>query len=282
MSSQTANGLQISGNPAVDQPAAGAFQCAGVERDFEHPDAAGAASALSWWIDAGVDVVVGEEARDWLRPAPAAAPVETKAWAPSRAPAVPAAPIREAEAPPDQLDLFRAWLQSSQDLPHAAPSAPRVCPAGDPAAGLMIMIDMPSAEDCGAGTLLSGEVGRLFDRMLAAIGRDRGTIYFAALSCLRSADGRLVGEPEKQCGLLARHHIGLAAPKALLLFGDAASKALLGLPVARARGRWHEVATHNGPVRTIATISPRQLLSHPAQKAHAWADLQLLMEGLNE
>ena len=240
---------------------------AAVERELEH-------SALGWWLDAGVDVIVGEEPRDWLRAAAAPAPLETKAF--SAAPRTPA----PQDALPGQLDLFQEWLRTSARLPHVSPAAPRVCPAGDPAAGLMIMIDMPSAEDCAAGTLLTGEVGRLFDRMLAAIGRDRGSIYFAAVSCLRSADGRLNGEPEKQCALLARHHIGLAAPRALLLFGDGASKALLGLPVTRARGRWHEVATHAGPVRALATISPRQLLAHPTQKAHAWADLQLLMEGL--
>jgi DNA polymerase len=233
-------------------------------------DFAAAASALAWWLEAGVDTIAGEEPRDWLRPRSPAAPLETKA-----------APVAEAvEELPGQLDLFQAWLASSDRVPHAAPSAPRVCPAGDPAAGLMVMIDMPSAEDCAAGTLLTGEVGRLFDRMLAAIGRDRSSIYFAALSCLRSADGRLTGEPEQHCARLARHHIGLAAPRALLLFGDAASRALLGLSVARARGRWHEVATHAGAVRALATISPRQLLQHPAQKAHAWADLQLLIEGL--
>ena len=237
-----------------------------MERGDQDIGAEAAASALGWWVDAGVDVVVGEEPRDWLRPKGAVV--------------APAAPPRPAEELPGQLDLFQAWLREHDGLPYAAPSAPRVCPAGDPASGLMVMIDMPSAEDCAAGTLLSGDVGRLFDRMLAAIGRNRGSIYFAALSCLRSADGRLSGEPEKQCGLLARHHIGLARPRALLLFGDGASKGLLGLPVARARGRWHEVATHAGPVRAIATISPRQLLNHPAQKALAWADLQMLMEGL--
>ena len=269
MSSQTSNGLQIRGIPAVDQPGAAAVNKPVERGDQDISDAAAAASGLIWWLDAGVDAVVAEEPRDWLRaPPPAAAPAPAGSVAP------------EQSELPAQLDLFQAWLSSSNALPYDSPSAPRVCPAGDPSAGLMVMIDMPSAEDCAAGTLLSGEVGRLFDRMLAAIGRDRGSIYFAALSCLRSADGRLGGEPEKQCALLARHHIGLAAPKALLLFGDGASKALLGLPVARARGRWHEVATHAGPVRTIATMSPRLLLTQPAQKAHAWADLQLLMEGL--
>lgn len=228
-----------------------------------------------WWTDAGVDVAIAEEPRDWLRPkapTPAALPpIETKGLPPAAAPE---------EALPDQLELFQAWLRESGALPYASPAAPRVCPAGDPASGLMILVDMPTGEDCAAGTLLAGEVGRLFERMLAAIGRDRAGVYLAALSCLRSPDGRLAGPAESHCARLARHHVGLAAPRALLLFGDAVAKALIGLPVARARGRWHEVATHAGPVRAIVTLSPRQLLAHPAQKSHAWADLQLLMEGL--
>jgi DNA polymerase len=146
----------------------------------------------------------------------------------------------------------------------------------------MIVTDMPAGEDCTSGTLLSGEAGKLFDRMLAAIGRDRASIYLASLSCLRSPDGRFSTEAASQCATLARHHIGLAAPQALLLFGDACSKALLGMPMAQARGRWHELATHAGPIRTIVTLSPSYLLNQPAAKALAWADLQLLMEGLNQ
>ena len=230
-----------------------------------------AASAIQWWEQAGVDTPVGEEPRDWLRPrAPAAVPE----------PADRGPPAADEEGLPGQLDLFQAYLRTSERMPFAAAAAPRVCPAGDPSSGLMIMTDMPSGEDCASGTLLSGETGALFDRMLAAIGRDRSSIYLAAISCLRSPGGQLADEPARQCALLARHHIGLAAPKALLLFGDNASKALLGLPVARARGRWHEIATHSGPVPTIATFSPGHLLKQPSAKAFAWADLQLLMEGL--
>jgi DNA polymerase len=232
-----------------------------------------AASALQWWIDAGVDVVADESPRDWLKPAPApapAAPIETKS--------MPAAPA--ADELPGQLDLFQAYLKDSDRLPFAAPSAPRVCPSGDPAAGLMVVTDMPSAADCAAGTLLSGEEGGLFDRMLAAMGRDRESIYLAAISCLRSPNGQLGDGPAKECAILARHHIGLAAPKALILFGDPVGKALVGLPVSRARGRWHEIATHAGPVPAVVTFSPRFLLSHPAQKALAWADLQMVMERL--
>jgi DNA polymerase len=237
-----------------------------VERADDIDSPAAAASALQWWLDAGVDCLVAEEPRDWLKPKaePAAAPT--------------------AEAPagdlPGQLDLFQTWLGSADSMPFASPSAPRVCPAGDPTSGLMIITDMPTGEDCESGILLSGDTGRLFDRILAAIGRDRESIYLAALSCLRPPGGQLADEPARQCAILARHHIGLAAPRAVLLFGDSCCKILLGLPVTRARGRWHEIATHSGAVPTLATYAPAFLLTRPSAKAQVWADLQMLMEGL--
>ena len=246
---------------------------------------------MQWWTDAGVDTLVDEAPRDWLRPAavPNAASVipaqaGLRAEVPSRSDAdwAPAAagPATD-ETPPDQLELFRAWLQDSPALPFASPRAPRICPSGNPASGLMMLADMPTTEDCRAGTLLSGEVGRLFDRMLAAIGRDRESIYLAALSCLRSPGGRIEGEAGGRCAALARHHVGLVRPRALLLFGDAPATGLLGINMAQARGRWHELETHAGPVRTLVTLPPDLLLKSPKLKAHAWADLQMLMQGLN-
>jgi uracil-DNA glycosylase len=255
---------------------------------MERADLMGAAaSALRWWADAGVDVMVDEAPRDWLRPKGATEPHRSsRAQSRGVSATVEATPLdfardeRTGEAPalPDQLNLFQAWLKDHDALPYAAPSARRVCPAGDPASGLMIMTDMPAAEDCTSGTLISGEAGRLFDRMLAAIGRDRGSIYLASVSCLRSPDGRMAGDHAQQCATLARHHIGLAAPRALLLLGDAAGRALLGLTVLQGRGRWHEVQTHAGPVPAILSFAPSFLLNQPSAKALAWADLQMFME----
>ena len=222
--------------------------------------------------------MIDEAPRDWLR----VKPKPTRVLADNSSAGAGAQVAAPPDALPDQLELFRGYLRDNAALPFASPTSKRVCPAGDPAAGLMIMTDMPAAEDCGTGTLLSGEVGRLFDRMLAAIGRDRNSVYLASLSCLRSPDGRFTSGAAQDCARLALHHIGLASPKALLLFGDACSKSLLGLPMAQARGRWHEIATHAGPIRTIVTLPPSYLLAQPSAKALAWADLQMLMEGLNQ
>jgi DNA polymerase len=238
---------------------------------------ADAASALLWWKDAGVDVMIDEAPHDWLRQKPEPEPA-IAAFAEARAPAPPPLAPEAEPALPDQLPLFRAWLAESDKLPMAAPSAPRVCPSGDPASGLMILADMPTGEDCASGTLISGDAGRLFDRMLAAIGRNRESIYLAALSCLRSPDGRLATDSARRCADLARHHMGLVQPKAVLLLGDAVSKALLGLSMVQARGRWHEISVYGGTVRAMVTLPPAYLLTQPASKARAWGDLQMLIE----
>ena len=228
-----------------------------------------AESALSWWQDAGVDVIVGETPRDWLKPAPPA----------PLAPDAASAPLARStpEALPETLDEFRIWLVESPDLPLASPSAPRIGPSGDPASGLMILVDMPSASDVTAGRLLSGEPGDLFDRMLKAIGRSRETIYLAPLSPVRTANGRLDAESAAALATIARHHVGLVGSQALLLFGDTCARALVGSAVAGARGKWHETQTKRGKIKTLVTIRPEKLLTQPALKKLAWDDLQMLM-----
>lgn len=228
-----------------------------------------ATSALSWWEEAGVDTIVAEEPRDWLNPKarPAAAPAAARAELAT-------------EPLPDTIDSFQAWLAATDSLPFAGPSTARLAPSGDPASGLMMLTDMPSAEDAGAGAFFPGETGLLFGKMLAAIGRSRETIYLAAFSPIRPPSGRIDDAGVAALARIARQHVGLAAPRVLLLFGDSCSRALIDIPMTAARGRWHALETPAGPVRTLVTIRPQDLLTQPKWKAHAWADLQLLMEEL--
>jgi len=260
-----------------------------VERGGSQDLAAELASTLDWWAEAGVDCLVDETPRNWLKPgarSPSLVPSEGEGRGPDPGEGAPRprtgrAEVSPEETLPDQLGLFRDWLKASDTLPYAAPSSARICPAGDPAAGLMVLAPMPSSEDCAAGTLLSGAAGRLFDRMLAAIGRSRDTIYLAGLSCLRPPAGRFDQAGAARCADLARHHIALTEPRAVLLFGDDTVKALLGLATPQARGRVHRIEASGRAFNAVVTLSPDYLLRQPAAKAHAWADLQLLMEVLS-
>lgn len=226
-----------------------------------------AASALRWWQDAGVDTIVGEEPHDWLNPKPAAA---------APAPAAESVAAPPVDVMPDTLEAFRDWLLSTDSLPVAAPSTARVAPSGKPESGLMVMIEMPSSE----GGLMSAEAGALFDRMMGAIGRSRETLYLASLSPVRTANGRLDAAAATALAEIARHHVGLVAPRHLLLFGDACSRALVGTAVAGARGKWQELETRAGKIRTLVTIRPEKLVTQPGLKKLAWEDLQMLKEEL--
>jgi len=225
------------------------------------------ASALEWWRDAGVDVLVEDAPRDWLRQPAQASAAAVDAPAPGT-------------AIPDTLPAFSAW-RIGPDAPETAWGMPLIGASGDPAAPLMILIDCPERED-DAGMLLSGASGRLFDRMLAAIGFDRASIYLASVAAARPASGRIPPETEASLFEITRLLVSLAAPQRLLLMGNAASRAILAADAARARGRLHAVHHKEGTAvgtQAVATFHPRFLLERPAAKAEAWRALQLLTGG---
>jgi uracil-DNA glycosylase family 4 len=223
-----------------------------------------ALSALDWWQLAGVDVIVDEAPRDWLARA-----------APLTAQSIPAQPaaIADAVLPADLAAMHRAL--AGLVIPGAGDE--RLLPEGDPAAGLMIVIDMPDPEDALKGRLLSGAAGRLFDRMLGAIGRDRASIYLASVLPARPAGGQMDLAGSGEAVRLVAHHVTLAAPRAVMLCGDCATRALTGIGMGAARGRLHYLNQDGAKFPAIATFHPRNLLEHPMQKAGAWKDLQLLL-----
>jgi DNA polymerase len=227
-------------------------------------------SALRWWQEAGVDTIVDDAPRDWLRRLEAA---------PSAAPATSAPVVLAPTVLPGTIEAFQSWLLTTGMLP-GEPSA-RLAPAGDAASGLMLLADAPEPADARAGMLMAGEVGRLFDRMLGAIGRDRSSIYLATMAPARPAGGRAEAALMPELIRLARHHVALAEPRLLLLLGDVACQAMLGKGLAPARGIIHELEHEGRSVRAIATFHPRFLLKQPARKAEAWQDLRMLLRELN-
>ncbi len=92
---------------------------------------------------------------------------------------------RSAEMLPDTLDAFVAW-RIGDAAPEAGWPVPRSRRTGPADAGLMIVTDMPERED-GDGCCCRAPAGRLFDRMLAAIGRDR---EFGLSAAARRGRGR--------------------------------------------------------------------------------------------
>ena len=217
-----------------------------------------AASALRWWLEAGVDVAVQESARNWLEHPPP-----------------PPASVREEQAPaplPATLDAFRDWM-TGPDAPLASAGSKAVLPQGAEGAEVMILSEPPGRDELASGQPVGGAAAELLQRMLRAVGMS-DQAYSANLACFHSPGGRLSPEQAERCASAARQHIALARPERLLLLGDAPARALLGKTLVEARGHVHKIEG----IRTIATFHPRQLLKRPSDKALAWQDLLLLVE----
>lgn len=225
-----------------------------------------ARSALAWWLEAGVDVAVQEEPRDWLKPAPARAKA---ALAPE-----PSLESNLVQPTHDKLVELQQWLASSVQLPLAGPSAKRVLPHGPEDAAIMLLSDAPALEDAAAGQPIGGHAWKLAERMLTAIGIPAEQAYSASLSCFHAPGARMSAAERDACAEIAKRHIALAKPKRLLLFGDGPCVALLDKRLVEARGHIHKIEG----VRTVATFHPRHLVNRPLDKSLAWKDLLLLME----
>jgi DNA polymerase len=222
-----------------------------------------ARSALAWWLEAGVDVAVQEEPRDWLTPAPR----------PKAAPE-PSPQPNLLQPSQETLAELRDWLATSVQLPLAGPAAKRVLPHGPEQAAVMLLSDSPAVEDAAAGQPIGGDAWKLAERMLAAIGIKADEAYSASISCFHTPGARMSPADREACAEIARRHIALAKPKRLLLLGDGPCLTLLGKRLVEARGHVHKVEG----VRTIATFHPRHLVNRPLDKSLAWKDLLLLME----
>lgn len=238
------------------------------------------AALLDWWKLAGVDVVVGSEAAPWLGAEPPAEPaLRATAHAFAARPSADNPAYTEGASKEDWAAL--PTLEALRErLLAQLPNAPFA--DGNPASGLMILGEAPSAEDLRSGRPFSGPAGLFLDRMLAAIGLDRSGSYISLLCPRRRVPGPPPPDAIAADLALTRAHIRLVAPRLLLLLGANPVQALTGesAPISRLRGNWLSVQTGAGEIPALATFNPAYLLRRPEEKAKAWADLLALRRRL--
>jgi uracil-DNA glycosylase len=240
-------------------------------------------SHRSWWQLAGLETLVGDVPQNWLAPKPDPVPdvarIEppVKPRLPEPAPVAPAplAPL----AMPEDWAAFQAWLANDGDVPGTRWHPQRVLPAGLQGARLMVLALTPEMADHDAGALFAGECGRLLDAMLRAIGLTRGDCYLASLALTRPPGGRIDSTDMAALTPLLWHHLRLAAPSKLLIFGSDLTQAVLGTDMGAMRANLRDVNQNGVKLSATATQHPLLLLDRPARKAAAWDSLKLLAQG---
>ena len=258
--------------------------------------AAIAESLLAFWADAGVDVMLLDDAVDRIaagrvalpksaeRKTPVVAPTPGRPTTPDVSAAV--ALARDLAAAADSLEALAAAIAAFDGCPLKFEGASQaVVWRGDPHAPLLVIGEAPGADEDRQGQPFVGRAGQMLDRMLAAAElTDRvlitNTVFWRP-------PGNRTPTPTEQaiCAPFVERAIALVQPKILLLVGGASAKAMLKTEegILTLRGRWHDWRSADGAVAlpALPTLHPAFLLRQPAAKKHAWTDLLTVTERLD-
>ena len=223
------------------------------------------AAALDWWRDAGVDAVFADQPENWVA---LESPAQTEETGPARiSNPLPEAPKAiDRSGWPTELAAFAPWWLTEPWLDDG-PVSRRVAPRGQRGAQLMVLVAEPEKGD--EAELLAGPHGRLVGAMLSAMGIPPGEAYVASVLPRHTphADWGLVAE--RGLGDLAKHHVALAAPQRLIVFGTSALS-LLGHDPANFPAASGEFQHEDCTVPFLAARDLAVLLERPRWKAGLW------------
>lgn len=252
---------------------------------------------LDFYLEAGVDALVGEmpvdrfaeqtaPVRSAARPAPAD-PRPPSGPPPVAAPAAPEAAAmqaREAARHAATLEELRAILEKFDGCALKATATQLVFADGTPGARVMLVGEAPGRDEDIEGLPFVGRSGKLLDRMLAAIGLDRRSVYIANIVPWRPPGNRTPTPQESAiCLPFILRQIELADPDILVCLGGPSAQTLLGVKdgITKTRGRWFTFNTGKREIRAMPTFHPAFLLRSPLQKRFAWRDFLAIKKALD-
>jgi len=261
-----------------------------------------AREVLDFYLEAGVDALVGEAPVDRFaaaepaakpprQPQPVALPPDLEIKGRASPPVVPpaldeaATAAREAARNAKTLDELRAILEKFDGCGLKASATQLVFADGNPKARVMFVGEAPGRDEDIEGLPFVGRSGKLLDRMLAAISLDRTSVYIANVVPWRPPGNRTPTPQETQiCLPFILRQIELADPDVLVCMGNPSAQTLLGIKegITKTRGRWFTFNTGKRDIRAMPTFHPAFLLRSPLQKRFAWRDFLAIKKALSE
>lgn len=149
---------------------------------------------------------------------------------------------------------------------------------GEAASGLMLIGEAPGADEDRQGKPFVGASGKLLDKMMAAIGREKDKDFYISNILPWRPPGNRKPTPQETliCLPFIKRHIELVKPGVLVFLGGTAVAALLNISdgITRIRGRWYSYPVGKDSIPAMATFHPAYLLRQPQLKRQSWRDLQ--------
>jgi DNA polymerase len=260
------------------------------------------ADLLAWYAEMGVDVALEESPVDRFATraeAPSAmTPARSERMPAPAAPRTTVAPATTVVAPPEEteraarqtasaaanLDELRAALEHFEGCALRKTATQLVFADGNPEARIMLVGEAPGRDEDLQGVPFVGRSGQLLDRMLAAIGLDRTSVYIANVVPWRPPGNRTPTPQETAaCRPFIARQIELVDPDFLICLGAPAAAELMNNKqgILKFRGQWRDFDTGTRTIRAMATLHPAYLLRQPLQKRLAWRDFLALRQALD-
>ena len=140
--------------------------------------------------------------------------------------------------------------------------------------GLVIVTDVPGADDDASGQILSGRAGELLDKMLNAIGMSRDSVSIVPIIFWRTPGGRTPTADELALSRpFVNRLLEFLSPKMILTLGATPASEIANIALTHAHGRVSN-APDGTPVMSI--YHPNYLLLKPSAKRDVWTALQEL------
>ncbi len=248
---------------------------------------------LRWQVEAGVDIALDDmpidrfaESTQRTIPEPAKRSLPVRDSPPPSRPSAPTvvampdgaavASAREMAAGAVTLEALRSAMEQFEGCNLRLAAKNLVFADGNPQAKIMLIGEAPGREEDEQGLPFVGRSGHLLDKMLAAIGLDRNSVYITNVVAWRPPGNRTPTPQETEiCRPFVERQIELVAPQVLVLLGSPAAKTILNTQVGitQIRGRWAKVTLGGQEIDAMPTLHPAYLLRQPAQKKLAWQDL---------
>lgn len=142
-------------------------------------------------------------------------------------------------------------------------------------ADILFIGEGPGKEEDHLGRPFVGPAGQLLNKMLAAIGLERGDVYIANIVKCRPPGNRTpLDEEAEACLPYLRAQVALIKPKIIVCLGATAARHVYraDVRITRERGVW---ITKKG-VDILPTYHPAALLRDESKKKEAWEDFKSL------
>jgi len=155
---------------------------------------------------------------------------------------------------------------------------------GNPNARIVFVGEAPGADEDAQGRPFVGRAGQLLDRIINAMGMQRGDVFICNILKCRPPGNRDPRPDEIiSCLPFLQRQLTLIAPEVIVALGAHAARTLLNTnqAIGQLRGRFHDYyfSPDAPPIKLMPTYHPAYLLRNYSQdnRRRVWEDMQKVM-----